>query len=475
MKTKLLTLTLVIFSFLAAQAQNIRGTIFNAENGEPLPYVNVYYEGLNKGTVSNIDGRFSMPIPTGLSPDANIIVSHIGFDQLIISVAEARDKSPLKLNLKPTEEVLTEAIVIDFKPKEILKRMKENLPNNMYPSSYESEIFYREFVWANDIPQGFARMQGYLFAEGFDERHAQKKSQSGNHYQFTTYKNAEKCNYKLITNGFGRPRGSIASWGLMESLIYRLWDFKLSWFNYELRGSQLIGDRPVFVLKINAKNSGVKGRASKWGKSHYGLLEDATLYIDQEDYGVHFMKLSQNYDTDVEWNKYVRHYHQKDARSATVKYHRTDEGKYIFSYANYSNSYHDYGYDTEKDPDTLHVDEYAEMYATNWEAKEMTTEELRAKYIYGVRGEKPMRSLMYHYDLYNEWIFAPGKIIYDQAFWKDYNYPEHPQDAVFERYLSQEEPLEAQYQKFSNEQYYLLPILRKRHGLKEYVWEVKSR
>ncbi len=227
MKTKLLTFLLVIFSTLVAQAQNIRGTIFNAENGEPLPYVNVYYEGLNKGTVSNIDGRFSLPIPTGLSPDANIIVSHIGFDQLKLSVTEAREKSPLKINLKPTEEVLTEAIVIDFKPKEILKRMKENLPNNMYPSSYESEIFYREFVWANDIPQGFARMQGYLFAEGFDERHARKDLTSGNDFHFITYKNIEKSNYLTITNPTGKVRGSIASWSFMTGIIYRLWDFNL--------------------------------------------------------------------------------------------------------------------------------------------------------------------------------------------------------------------------------------------------------
>lgn len=77
----LLFLILSTSSALFAQ-HNITGTILDAAN-EPLIGVNVIEKGLNNGTVSDIDGNFSLQIS---DPNGVLVLSYIGFDTQEISL-----------------------------------------------------------------------------------------------------------------------------------------------------------------------------------------------------------------------------------------------------------------------------------------------------------------------------------------------------------------------------------------------------
>ena len=57
-------LSLFFFFFLFALNQlfsQISGIVTDAETGEPLPYLNVFYEGKGVGAITDIDGRFTVP------------------------------------------------------------------------------------------------------------------------------------------------------------------------------------------------------------------------------------------------------------------------------------------------------------------------------------------------------------------------------------------------------------------------------
>ena len=49
---------LVILNQICAQ---IQGVVTDAETGEPLPYLNVFYEGKGVGAITDIDGRYTVP------------------------------------------------------------------------------------------------------------------------------------------------------------------------------------------------------------------------------------------------------------------------------------------------------------------------------------------------------------------------------------------------------------------------------
>jgi len=95
---------LFIFS-LSAGAQSLRGIIIDKETKNPIPYVNIGCVEKGIGTVSNVDGTFSI---NGLKQGDKLLISSIGY-QKISHVIDA--KSELKLSLKPEVTVLDEVTV----------------------------------------------------------------------------------------------------------------------------------------------------------------------------------------------------------------------------------------------------------------------------------------------------------------------------------------------------------------------------
>ncbi|KPQ17293.1 MAG: DUF4480 domain protein [Algoriphagus marincola HL-49] len=465
-------LSIFLIPFIGLGQELASGKVVRADSGEPIPFVNIIITSLGKGTVSNEDGEFNFQIPAQATAEMEVVFSHIGFELTQRKVADMGNVS-LEIKLIPSEYDLDQAIVLDFSPKVILERVKDSLISTQYGQPHEMEVFYRELIWGNDTIQGMSRARGYLHSEGYQEKHASKANVDGNQYNMLSFDQIQKSDYGIITTMTGGGRSSIGD-GLFPKLIFRMWDFNVDWFDYELLGGKKIGDRDVFVLAIKAKNSGVKRKAKKWGFSNYGLLEDAVFYIDQEDYGVHMMELRQRYEEEQEKSKYRRLIYVQKMREAVVKYQRNEAGDYLFTYVNYANHYTDYGYETEENPKVWKVKEYAELYAMDYEFVNLDKDQLREKYKMDVTGEAPNRSLHPHIEWYNGWIFIAGKARYHPEFWVNYNFPSCPNENNLEKQLSKKRPLEAQFASFTNKQFYLFAELRKRHGMKDGYWAPRS-
>ena len=76
-KFLLLSLLLIIGFSSQTFAQSITGKILN-EDGEPIPYANVFVREAQAGTNSDEEGKYFMTLPTG--GEYEIVFSSIGYE-----------------------------------------------------------------------------------------------------------------------------------------------------------------------------------------------------------------------------------------------------------------------------------------------------------------------------------------------------------------------------------------------------------
>jgi len=84
----------------------IQGTILD-ENGQPLPGATITVAGSNTGTVSDIDGKFSLTVPD----QASIVVSFIGYTTQTIEVG---NRTEFTIQMIADETSLNEVLVVGY-------------------------------------------------------------------------------------------------------------------------------------------------------------------------------------------------------------------------------------------------------------------------------------------------------------------------------------------------------------------------
>ncbi len=95
---------LILVNFAIGQKGFIRGLVFDGKTGEFLPGVTIFIEGTTMGTITDLDGKFNLPIDPGTY---QIRVSFISYETLHINdvVVEA-EKATIFDNLKLEEKTI---------------------------------------------------------------------------------------------------------------------------------------------------------------------------------------------------------------------------------------------------------------------------------------------------------------------------------------------------------------------------------
>jgi TonB-linked SusC/RagA family outer membrane protein len=110
MKSKYL---LIIFLFLSAfgyaQGYDIRGVVKEAGSGLPIPSVNIQIKNSNKGTTSDVDGKFNLK---GISSGATLVFSYLGFKNFEYKVTST--DMNLSISLQQDSKTLDEVVVIGY-------------------------------------------------------------------------------------------------------------------------------------------------------------------------------------------------------------------------------------------------------------------------------------------------------------------------------------------------------------------------
>ncbi|HBB01329.1 MAG TPA: TonB-dependent receptor [Porphyromonadaceae bacterium] len=109
MKTLKLVLTCALIfciSMIFAQTKHLTGTISD-ESGEPIIGASVMLKGTTTGTVTGVDGDFSLNVPE----DGKLVISYIGYRGQEIPVA---GKNVVSIILQEDTELLDEVVVVGY-------------------------------------------------------------------------------------------------------------------------------------------------------------------------------------------------------------------------------------------------------------------------------------------------------------------------------------------------------------------------
>lgn len=89
------------------QGKRITGTVKDP-NGEPIIGANVMEKGTTNGTITDVEGRFSLNVA---SSDATLIISYIGYASTEIS---SKNESVINVTLKEDSKALDEVVVVGY-------------------------------------------------------------------------------------------------------------------------------------------------------------------------------------------------------------------------------------------------------------------------------------------------------------------------------------------------------------------------
>lgn len=106
---RLITIMLLIvtnLSFLMAQTTEVSGIITNT-NGEPLPGVNIVIKGTTQGTVTTVDGNYTLQV----HPEDILLISFIGFEGQEIVVG---NQTTINIKLKDESHDVDEVVVVGY-------------------------------------------------------------------------------------------------------------------------------------------------------------------------------------------------------------------------------------------------------------------------------------------------------------------------------------------------------------------------
>lgn len=105
--------TFFFFSHSGALAQNVQpititGLVTDASTGEPLPGANIVVQGSYIGTVTDLNGSYSITVS---NEQAVLVFSYVGYESLSITVGSRRD---ISVSLKSEAAALDEVVVVGY-------------------------------------------------------------------------------------------------------------------------------------------------------------------------------------------------------------------------------------------------------------------------------------------------------------------------------------------------------------------------
>jgi hypothetical protein len=231
--------------------QTITGTVTD-ENGKPLSAVSIYMSQSKRGTITNIDGDFSLR--TALNEDS-LIASYIGYESFKIKINSKNVN--LKIKLKPAVFTLGEVVVTNLSAAELLKSVIRKIPENYEQTPFLIKAYYRAKASEKDTllyteETAFNIIKSYK--SGFADKYFLEKNRN---FRFTSH--------KINWHGIG--------WSDCVSFASRLFNNSL-FRNRDIRylPSTFYDNRLVYVLSISQRNS--------------GNIQPSKIYIDVEDLAI---------------------------------------------------------------------------------------------------------------------------------------------------------------------------------------------
>lgn len=176
-KTVLLFLSFIFPALLVAQTGTVRGTVIDGETGMTLPGVNIIEVGTTNGTITDLDGKFSLNLAVG---KRTLQFSFISFTTQIVDDVEVVENEVTiidNVNLTTASESLKEVVVTAEMVKNnetallTLKKKSANMIDGISAASFRK-------IGDSDAASSMKRVSGvsveggkYVFVRGLGDRY----------------------------------------------------------------------------------------------------------------------------------------------------------------------------------------------------------------------------------------------------------------------------------------------------------------
>ena len=102
----MLFLGFILPHFAMAQSMTVSGTVIGADDNEPLIGVSVQVEGTSRGTITDMDGDFTIEASMG----ETLQFSYVGYN----TVKEKVTGSTMSIKLREDSKMMDEVVVIGY-------------------------------------------------------------------------------------------------------------------------------------------------------------------------------------------------------------------------------------------------------------------------------------------------------------------------------------------------------------------------
>lgn len=110
MKTGFLLVFIFALSIFSGMAQSrvLTGAVTSAEDGSPIPGVSVSVKGTTMGTISDMDGKFSIKVP---ADSKTLVFSFVGMTTQEITIG---NQTIINIKLKSENISVDEVVVVGY-------------------------------------------------------------------------------------------------------------------------------------------------------------------------------------------------------------------------------------------------------------------------------------------------------------------------------------------------------------------------
>lgn len=232
--TKFVFAVVLILASVNLMAQNtVKGVLLDASNGETLIGASVIVKGTTQGTISNLDGSFSLNIPSGKQ---TLVISYIGYIAKNFDVSGTADLGEIKLS--PDAVGLKEVSVV---ANMAIDRQTPVAVSRINPTLIEEKLGTQEYPEIlKSTPSVYTTRQGGGYGDGrinlrgFDSRNVAvmingipvNDMESGKVYWSNWAGLADVTRSMQVQRGLGASKVAVPSVGGTINILTRTTDMK---------------------------------------------------------------------------------------------------------------------------------------------------------------------------------------------------------------------------------------------------------
>ena len=253
---KNMILILLVLSSLQVIGQKkivITGNIIDKKTKEPLPFAAIVYQNKSIGTISNVDGFFTLSL-LNVSESDSIFISYVGYEPIKTIISNCIEAKTYKL--EPIINELSEVVVTSkkFKLKSFIKEVIADYNKNRRESSHVAIAHYCEKAKEDNKYIMYMESIGYSVYAG-NQADATPLSNYKFFYENTKCHvvNPQWVSYKANNKGYNvqnvRPSGG-SNLNLFRYFeLYGLLSNKYSdKYNYKIDSTYSIGNNAVYCI-----------------------------------------------------------------------------------------------------------------------------------------------------------------------------------------------------------------------------------